>query len=343
MFFCLFASCKIVSGLSRSTICDIERGKVYFIPNKLAVLLSEGFIDKEQIPVEFKDWIEEFVTSELGFWTQNPEYFPQISLEWDSPELINNAILEMDFHPMEDIELIITQLNSLRCKFIEFRYYDNFDMARFIQILPLLTQGAIRGFTIFVPFHSLGDIKSLSSIYDNTVQLQSIIIHSAPEDLKGSEIHEKILITDNKIDSKHHCGKISPDYFSINIPTFTESQLHNTCLNRKISIDLHGNIKNCPSTTQIFGNVKSDSLTEVAQQESFKMLWHISKDQVNVCKGCEFRYVCTDCRAYLEDPDDIFSKPLKCGYNPETTKWQQWSTNPLKSKAIEHYKLGDAT
>ena len=339
MFFCLFASCKVVLGSSRSTICDIERGKVYFIPNELAGLLNEGFIAQKLIPLQFKDWIEEFVSSELGFWTQNPEYFPKISLDWDSPELINNAILEMDFHTMEDIEAMITQLNGLHCKFVEFRYYHKFEVEKFAKILPLLTQGTIRGFTIFLPFHSLNGIESLSSIYDNTVQLQSIIIHSAPKDLKGIEKHEKVLVTDSKIDSTHHCGKVSPDYFSINISTFTESQSYNTCLNRKISVDLKGNIKNCPSTSKVFGNIKSDSLIEIAKDRSFQKLWHISKDQVNVCKSCEFRYVCTDCRAYLENPDDIFSKPLKCGYNPETTEWQEWSVNPIKSQSIKYYKL----
>jgi hypothetical protein len=63
------------------------------------------------------------------------------------------------------------------------------------------------------------------------------------------------------------------------------------------------------------------------------------KDQIEVCKDCEFRYICTGCRAYLEDPEDIHSKPLKCGYNPYTCEWEEWSTNPLKQKAIEHYGM----
>lgn len=60
-----------------------------------------------------------------------------------------------------------------------------------------------------------------------------------------------------------------------------------------------------------------------------------------VCKDCEFRYICTDCRAYVEDPDDILSKPLKCGYNPYTGEWSEWSTNPLKQKAIDFYGMNN--
>ncbi len=47
--------------------------------------------------------------------------------------------------------------------------------------------------------------------------------------------------------------------------------------------------------------------------------------------------MCTDCRAYVEDPNDNLSKPLKCGYDPYTGKWEEWSTNPLKKTAMKHY------
>ncbi|MDR2057516.1 MAG: hypothetical protein LBP83_04405, partial [Dysgonamonadaceae bacterium] len=39
------------------------------------------------------------------------------------------------------------------------------------------------------------------------------------------------------------------------------------------------------------------------------------------CKDCEFRYICTDCRAYLQDSNDIYSQPAKCNYNPYIAKW----------------------
>lgn len=58
-----------------------------------------------------------------------------------------------------------------------------------------------------------------------------------------------------------------------------------------------------------------------------------------VCQDCEFRHICTDCRACLDEPEDIYSKPLKCGYNPYTAEWQDWSSNPLKEKTIQYYRL----
>ena len=56
-----------------------------------------------------------------------------------------------------------------------------------------------------------------------------------------------------KINNESHCGVIRPYYFASNIEIFLEAQNYNTCLNRKISIDSMGLIKNCPSMTQSFG------------------------------------------------------------------------------------------
>ncbi len=135
------------------------------------------------------------------------------------------------------------------------------------------------------------------------------------------------------------CGNILSDYFASNIKHYTEAQKNNTCLNRKIAIDIEGNIKNCPSMKESFGNIRDTTLQEALEKPGFKKYWNITKDQIQTCKDCEFRYICTDCRAYLEAPEDIYSKPLKCGYNPYTCEWEEWSTNPLKQKAIAHYRM----
>ena len=88
-----------------------------------------------------------------------------------------------------------------------------------------------------------------------------------------------------------------------------------------------------------FGNIKDTSINIVIQNKKFKEIWDIKKDEILICKNCEFRHVCLDCRAFREDPENIYSKPLKCGYSPYTCKWEIWSKNPLKQKAIQFYEL----
>ena len=92
-----------------------------------------------------------------------------------------------------------------------------------------------------------------------------------------------------------------------------------------------------------FGSVTSTKLKSVVAKKDFTKVWNISKDKISICKDCEFRHICTDCRAYLENPNDYLSKPLKCGYNPYTNKWSDWSKNPLKKEAISFYNLQAVT
>ncbi len=44
-------------------------------------------------------------------------------------------------------------------------------------------------------------------------------------------------------------------------------------------------------------------LADVIGSEEFQFLWKVSKDQISICNVCEFRYICTDCRAFHENED----------------------------------------
>ncbi len=71
-----------------------------------------------------------------------------------------------------------------------------------------------------------------------------------------------------------------------------------------------------------FGNIRNTTLAEAIEKPGFKELWFINKDKIDVCKVCEFRHMCTDCRAFIKDPENIYSQPSKCPYNPYIAKWQ---------------------
>ena len=88
-----------------------------------------------------------------------------------------------------------------------------------------------------------------------------------------------------------------------------------------------------------FGNLSDTKLSDVLNHPELKKYWNINKDKIHVCKDCEFGYICTDCRAYTENPEDIYSKPLKCGYDPYTGIWSEWSKNPLKQEGIKFYGI----
>lgn len=348
-YFSLFANCIPVCGAKNASIYDLQNNELFIVPldligaiNRIKTLPFEEYqnhFDKESISI-LNDMISFLEENDLGFWSDNPEWFTPISPEWDFPALITNAIIEID-NNFIFAKKTINQLDSLNCKAVELRLIGNYSQKEIEQVVNFTKNSGIQ--------YLKCTIQHLED--ENSVDWYSIIkenprIHFV--DIFNSE-SEKVIQIDalrtvtyfEKEFTNLCCGVINKKYFSVNIPNYTESLHHNSCLNRKISIDAEGNIKNCPSMSESFGNIEDTTLTEAIKQPDFKKYWNINKDKIHVCKDCEFRYICTDCRAYVEDPEDMLSKPLKCGYNPYTGEWSEWSSNPLKEKAINYYGMQD--
>ena len=346
----LYANCITVRGHQRSLICDLQMGTFEFIPNSLHEIITKYFhLTREEIDEEFptySDTLEEYFdflsSKKMIFFTNNPMNFPKLSLAWDEPAFISNAIIDVGFQEKIDFGLVFNDLSDLGCKFLQMRYYNEIDLAQVDKVLNLLERKRILYIDILLKkteYHTLEELRKFCKRHQRVMNLY---IHSAEKDevlYNSPKNWGNIYAIKQSIDGSIHCGIVVPSYFTTNLPTFTEAQQHNTCLNRKISIDTEGYIRNCPSMKEHYGNIKDTTLQDALAHPDFKKYWFVNKDQISVCKDCEFRYICTDCRAYIENPEDMYSKPLKCGYNPYTCEWEEWSTNPLKQKAIEHYEM----
>ena len=348
-YFKLFACCIPVLGAQRSLVCDLQRFNFVFIPNILFEILSEHS-DKKIIDIksyyenEADDIIDEYFkfleNSELGFFTNEPENFPKLENTWKTPSIVSNAIIDIGLHTNHDFFKIKIQLDKLNCKAIELRFYTEKSFNVLCDILNHFEDTRLQHILLIVRFSNELKNDDLEYIISKYKKVVSIVVHSSNQAFPVDVENKDFAITHTKqiINSASHCGLIQTNYFSPNMDTFFESIKHNSCLNKKISIDINGDIKNCPSMQKSYGNIENSTLEEAINKNDFKKYWNITKDQIEVCKDCEFRYICTDCRAYVEN-DNEYSKPLKCGYSPYTNEWDDWSTNPLKQKAIKHYGM----
>ena len=75
--------------------------------------------------------------------------------------------------------------------------------------------------------------------------------------------------------------------------------------------------------TQSFGNIKTSNfkLSSILTNKKFKAFWEVNKDSIAICKDCEYRYSCLDCRAFI-DNSNPYSRPYRCKYNPYIAKWK---------------------
>ncbi|OJJ21766.1 grasp-with-spasm system SPASM domain peptide maturase [marine bacterium AO1-C] len=333
-FFVLYACCIPVKGFTRSLVCDVQRGSFKLIPNELEQILTKQHpCDVEAIKAHhaagdhetLDEYFEFLTTHEYGFWTDHPERFPALDLTYQTASSITNAIIDVDQDSHHDYELIFDQLEFLGCKDLQIRCYAEVATKELEQMLRKLASRRIKSVELLLKYSNL----YVEQYYQLPLQfgrLVSLVLHTSPKNRviqSAQEGHCQIIELQQAISDETHCGQISPLYFSLNLPTFIEAKNHNSCLNRKISIDKAGNIKNCPSMTKSFGHVHEQSLLDIVQKEDFKKLWNISKDEVEICQDCEFRYICTDCRGYTKKGSgSSYGKPQKCTYDPYKGEWE---------------------
>ncbi len=337
--FSLFACCLPVKGARRSILCDLQRQSFQFIPNGLYEILTEHAGEtveeiKEAYHHEYDEEIDEYfellLRKEFGFWCDDPGSFPPLDLTWEAPERISNAILDVDAQSDHDYAKILGELDDLGCKALEIRCFHACALPELRGILKAALLGRLRSLDLLIGFSSELTPAALAGLAAEHGRISSIVVHSAPEARRMPPSSTGVIVEyrTEVIDSPGCCGKIHPGYFVVDLETFAEGQRQNTCLNRKISVDARGEIRNCPSMARSFGNLRDTSLHSALAHRDFAALWSINKDQIDICKDCEFRYVCTDCRAYLQDAADLYSKPSKCSYDPYTAEWQTSAEQP---------------
>lgn len=326
--FKLFSCCIPVKGAVRSVICDLQRNDFIFIPEGLYEILT---LHKNKSELSIKECYEKdthiiidgyfkfLLDNEYGFWCDSNviQNFPDIDLTFETPELINNAIIDIGDEMVLNYNKILNELNELKCKFIEIRSYSYQNIRTFVEFFLKYTNDKIfRNIKIYLKYYPriVQDIDELN-ILSKYSTISDIIIHSSP---RNEMINGNLYLQKEELNSQNDCGKICIENFVSNISTFSEAQNYNTCLNRKISIDSLGQIKNCPSFIKNYGNIENVSLIDVLNNKLFKSFWEINKSLIASCKDCEFRYICTDCRAYVKN---IYDKPVKCNYNPYDATW----------------------
>lgn len=356
----LYSDCIPVKGYKQSILCDFTRNKIVsfdtpFFPlfedlnSRTLKEIYDEFDEESQTNID--QFIAFLLDNNFGQLEDNISNFKRVDTRnWDSYGVIDNAIIDID-EIRHDFASIIAQLNSLGCRYLQLRFYSTiYSLEEILEILKIIEDTSIEGVEIIMKYDDLYAPKQYVSFFESHFLLSALYIYGYSEDKEikttfgykekavDQFIQSKIFFISENIDSEKKCGIIDKSYFCVNtINDFIHNINYNSCLNKKVSVDKNGEIKNCPSLMSSYGNISNTKLDQVIHQE-FKKIWKISKDEINGCKDCEYRYVCTDCRAYLEKPDDIYSKPLKCGYNPFTNEWTDWEKN-AKKDILRRYEI----
>ncbi|MBT2623784.1 grasp-with-spasm system SPASM domain peptide maturase [Chryseobacterium sp. ISL-6] len=353
-YFNLFSNILITKGVHRILVTDLQREKTELFPlefNEVIDELKEKSIEDtiKSYDLESQEFVKEYIeillNDEYGFITKGDwdSNFPPYSFDYSVPNEITNAYLEVD--DLHILSKVNQSLSNFGTEHIVILYNKSLSIESIQYIEDVFKNTTVTSVEIFSEYSEIFNEDFFEIIESLCCRIYNFVFYSCKKVPFKPKDKYKFTINFTKEQIKlNSCGKVDLKYFNTNLPKVLEAINYNSCLYKKIGIDIHGNIKSCPAMSQSFGNVKSTTLEEALRQKDFKKYWHLNKDEIEICKDCEFRYICTDCRAYTEQTHtnkeglDV-SKPLKCGYDPYSGKWEEWSTNPLKFKAIKFYNI----
>ncbi len=326
-FFSLFANCKLVKGATNSIIMDLQRSCFYSVHPLIGKLLSVDFKKKSIIGIKNVyqnrydkgiSAIFEYLSNEgLGFFTNEPDNFPDISTTFRTPYKILTAVINFSQKSKYDLENVLVQFVKMGCQLVQIRIFNNIDLKKINNMLKSIAHSRIRLIELFLKDYGY-DQEDLCSLLNNSFRL-NIIIHSINSDI--IDIRKDGLILTKETIGTHQKEIISIGTMVCNLPFFNESMNFNVGLNRKVSIDYDGNIKNFVNHLKSFGNVNKIKIENAIKQKVFQELWNIRNDNIEKCKDCEYRYMCLS-NSDIIKKDSRFYKVDDCNYDPYSGKWK---------------------
>jgi radical SAM protein with 4Fe4S-binding SPASM domain len=142
------------------------------------------------------------------------------------------------------------------------------------------------------------------------------------------------------------CTKFNIKKEIYQLPLTWEGKLiYQTCWCEKLSIKPNGDVSPCSGARDsIFaiGNVRKTELKKIVNHERMQYFWGLTLDDVLVCRDCEFRYGCHDCRADAYNYScNLLAKNPYCLYNPKKGNWMKIKEKNKDDIILNCYEKAD--
>lgn len=283
-------SIQLIEGAVSSVLVDFRRYDVFTLNQQdskvLRPLIDTKFFNAEQVPNEVLEFlIENRMVFEFPSGLEH--LFPKTQEAYYSKVLIE--VITLEYSPEVNLHRVFKLCQTLRtpCLVIQSQ----------IDIQELLQQ------------------ELDSSPYPESVTL----VTSNKAILAKEPVFR--LVVEKKSDQPFVCREhINSDH-----SLYLESLHRHSYFNQKLHIETNGNLKNTPETDWVIGNLNDNKVLEelpsrIAQSE-FQRYWKVTKDSCDVCKDCEFRYMCVDNRLPIKRNSNEWFHASECNYNPYLGKW----------------------
>lgn len=293
----IFSFCKVIEGKENAIICDFQKKNIKYVPSSMVEVIKmlttlpyaeveNTFSDQKYI---FESYVNLLLVEKFAFFSDLRDEFTPISDTWESPQVINNAIIEYQFENY-NITHLIEQLDDLNCQFLEIRFLDcgKEKLASIEEILQYCDDLVLRSIKIYIPYISQKVSLQIYHRLKKFKKLEAMVFYGSDR-TKANYALQNILFT--KKDMEYIRKKNFDDTdLIIDFEYYRESLQYNPYYNKKIGIDYLGNVKNCLKNEAVFGNVNKNNIIQILKETDIKELWHVSHDMILGLKDDELRY-----------------------------------------------------
>ncbi len=244
---------------------------------------------KEDIEI-FNSYVTFLSKEGFVFYTQSKDCFVQIEEYWTSPEFINNAVVEYGFDNY-NLQDILHQLDNLLVKFLEFRftYFQEKHISKLEDILKYSSHSVLRGLRVYMPYTSKELSRKIIDLIKSFPIVECIIFFDCEINKSIEKDNQQTFFITQTLEEITNAN-IDKKFLVNNIDYYYECQKHNPYYNKKVSIDVRGQIKNCIKNKAVFGNVNDYPIKDIVSTEDFQEFWYVTHDQIIDIQDSELRY-----------------------------------------------------
>lgn len=327
-------TCIGVKGFNRGIIYDFQRTTYDIVPNSYINFLNKLKIKSFRELFKNTSLDNRKVLSDYLSFSLEKEYlqeipknikksnFPELNICFKTPSLITNISIIYGLNNIHSTDKIVELIEITKCYHLQLIFEKKNPFKTISQILTSLKTVGLRSIELIIPYEQ--NVKYTDELRE-FYNLSFVYIYSAPKrKLIKKHYYGMQLIYLSDLEFKLEKNKTLSD-FKIDLSLYMESKLYNNFFNRKLTVDSFGDIKNWFKLDKVYGNLnklnKFNLLQEINNLKHTNY-WGVKKDIIDVCKQCEFRYMCVDSRIPIKRSNKEWYFETECNYNPYISKWK---------------------
>jgi SPASM domain peptide maturase of grasp-with-spasm system len=249
---------------------------------------------------------------------------PSFFYKWKHPSMITNAVIEASNRngllEKTGFQKLLFFLERLMCKHISLKLMDAIEPEQFFTFVKAIHESTVHSVQFILPYKEQWNREEVGHFIMRYPKIKWVIFESSPFE---SNLENRIFFFNQSLKPSF---QKKADQFMVNLFLFSESQLHHNYFNRKLFIGPAGEVKNAPECDVVVGNIQEldqpEQLISLIKMPAFQKYWYVTKDRTEVCRDCEFRYMCMDSRIPYQRENGYWYHHQECNYNPYTGTWK---------------------